>query len=215
MWFCALFIRTLSSRRLRLDQSETEGLTVLLVCPRRYGDARGWFSETYNHTRFAAWGIDVTFIQDNHALSPVAGTLRGIHFQNSPCAQSKLIRCVRGAIFDVAVDLRRQSPTYGQWVAAELSAENGDQLFVPAGYGHAYLTLTPDCEVVYKVDAHYAPQADGGVIWNDPQIGIVWPDGGDAPLLSEKDQRLPRLADAMFDFAYDGKPLLPLVRIEQ
>ncbi len=190
-------------------------LSVLLVRPRRYGDARGWFSESWNAARFADWGIDVSFCQDNHSLSSLGGTLRGLHFQTPPNAQAKLVRCTRGAIFDIAVDIRKASPTYRQWVSAELSAENGDQLFIPAGYAHGFLTLTPDTEVMYKVDAHYAPEADGGIIWNDPALGIDWPLAGAAPLLSDKDAVLPALADAQADFAYDGRPLLPLVRIEQ
>jgi dTDP-4-dehydrorhamnose 3,5-epimerase len=190
-------------------------LSVLLVRPRRFGDARGWFSESWNAERFSGWGIDVAFCQDNHSLSAASGTLRGLHFQASPYAQAKLVRCTRGAIFDVAVDIRKQSPTYRQWVSAELSAENGDQLFIPAGFAHGFLTLTPDTEVMYKVDAHYAPEADGGIIWNDPALGIDWPLSGALPLLSDKDAGLPFLADTQTDFAYDGRPLLPLVRIQQ
>jgi dTDP-4-dehydrorhamnose 3,5-epimerase len=187
----------------------------LLVRPRRFGDARGWFSESWNASRFADWGIDGSFCQDNHSLSSLAGTLRGLHFQTPPHAQAKLVRCTRGAIFDVAVDIRKGSPTYHQWVSAELSADNGDQLFIPAGYAHGFLTLTPDTEVMYKVNAHYAPEADGGIIWNDPTLGIDWPLSGAVPLLSDKDAVLPALAGAQADFAYDGRPLLPLIRIEQ
>ncbi len=190
-------------------------MPVLLVRPRRFADARGWFTESWNAPRFSAWGIDVAFVQDNHALSHAAGTLRGLHFQKPPFSQAKLVRCTRGAIFDVAVDIRAASPTYRQWVGAELSAENGDQLFVPAGFAHGYLTLTPDCEVMYKVDAPYAPQADAGIIWNDPDIGIDWPDVNGAPLLSDKDMILPHLSMIEVDFPYDGRPLQPLVRIEQ
>jgi dTDP-4-dehydrorhamnose 3,5-epimerase len=190
-------------------------LSVLLVRPRRFSDARGWFSESWNAARFAGWGIDTAFCQDNHSLSAASGTLRGLHFQTPPHAQAKLVRCTRGAIFDVAVDIRKESPTYRQWVSAELSAENGDQLFIPAGYAHGFLTLTPDTEVMYKVDAHYAPEADGGIIWNDPALDIDWPLSDASPLLSDKDAILPLLANAHADFAYDGRPLLPLVRIEQ
>ena len=190
-------------------------MSVKLVRPRRFADARGWFSESWNAARFGNWGIDVGFVQDNHALSHATGTLRGLHFQTPPFAQAKLIRCTRGAIFDVAVDIRAASPTYRQWVSAELSEENSDQLFVPAGYAHGYLTLTPDCEVMYKVDAPYAPQADGGVIWNDASIAIDWPLDGATPLLSDKDALLPMLDAIQVDFAYDGNPLLPLNRIEQ
>jgi dTDP-4-dehydrorhamnose 3,5-epimerase len=201
---------------IRVEGSAKErSLPVLLVCPRRFADARGWFSESWSAPRFSAWGIDVAFVQDNHALSFAAGTLRGLHFQKPPFAQAKLIRCTRGAIFDVAVDIRPTSPTYRQWAGAELSAENGDQLFVPAGFAHGYLTLTPDCEVMYKVDTLYTPQADAGFIWDDPDVGIAWPEGVGAPLLSDKDSVLPPLSALNVDFPYDGRPLQPLVRVAQ
>lgn len=191
-------------------------MSVLLVRPRRFRDARGWFSESWNADRFAGWGIDAAFVQDNHSYSAPAFTLRGLHFQTPPHAQAKLVRCTRGAIFDVAVDVRPDSPTYRRWVAAELSAETGDQLFIPAGFAHGFLTLTPDCEVMYKVDAPYAPAADGGIAWDDPDIAIDWPlPAGAQPLLSDKDAALPRLAALTSPFAYDGKPLVPLVRIDQ
>lgn len=190
-------------------------MTVLLVRPRRFADSRGWFVESWNHERFAGWGVDVNFCQDNHSLSKPAGVLRGLHFQRAPFAQSKLVRVLKGRIFDVAVDLRVASPTYKQWVAAELSAETGDQLFIPAGYAHGFLTLEPDCEVAYKVDAPYAPEADGGIIWNDPEIAIDWPLDGQAPLLSDKDASLPPLSAVDVDFAYDGNPIKKLERIEQ
>ena len=190
-------------------------MTVLLVRPRRFSDSRGWFTESWNQTRFESWGITGSFCQDNHSLSRQAGTLRGLHFQTPPFAQAKLVRCVRGAIFDVAVDLRSASPTYKHWVAAELSAESGDQLFIPAGYAHGFMTLAADCEVMYKVDAPYAPQADGGVIWDDAEIGIDWPKDYGTPLLSDKDMALPKFATLDIDFAYDGRPLLSLERIMQ
>lgn len=185
----------------------------ILLTPRRFGDDRGWFSETYHEQRFRDLGVAAAFVQDNHSYSKQAGTIRGIHFQRPPHAQAKLVRCVRGRIFDVAVDLRPASPTFGQHVAAELSADNGHQLFVPAGFGHAFMTLVEDCEVVYKVDAYYAPETEGGVRWDDPAIAIDWPVIGgvaDVPMLSPKDAVLPLLADAAFDFAYDGTPLAPL-----
>jgi dTDP-4-dehydrorhamnose 3,5-epimerase len=190
-------------------------LTVLLVRPRRFADSRGWFVESWNADRFKGWGIDVAFCQDNHSLSQPAGVLRGLHFQREPNAQSKLVRCLRGRIFDVAVDLRRASPTYKQWVGAELTAENSDQLFIPAGYAHGFLTLEENCEVAYKVDAPYAPESDGGVMWNDVDLGIIWPLDGVQPLLSDKDAVLPSLSALDVDFPYDGKPLKPLSRIEQ
>lgn len=185
-------------------------MVVKVFKGRRFEDSRGWFSETWNAARMAGVGINCDFCQDNHSLSRQAGTLRGLHFQRQPFAQAKLVRCPKGRIFDVAVDLRSQSPTYKRWVGVELSAEAGNQLFIPAGFAHGFLTLEPDCEVMYKVDAYYAPEADGGVAWNDPALAIDWPLGGLTPLLSDKDNALPQVAKAQFDFAYDGNPLLPL-----
>ena len=184
-------------------------MPVLLIRPKRHGDARGWFTETYNRDMFAKLGIECTFVQDNHSLSAPAYTLRGLHFQTPPRAQDKLVRCIRGRIFDVAVDLRRGSPTYGQWVGAELSAENGHQLFVPVGFAHGFLTLEPDCEVVYKCSDTYAPDHDGGIAWNS--VGIDWPlPAGVTPELSAKDQVQPTLAAFDSPFPYDGRPLAPL-----
>lgn len=182
---------------------------VQLIRPRRHGDARGWFTEVYNRDTFAALGITCEFVQDNHSLSAPAFTLRGLHFQTPPAGQDKLVRCIRGRIFDVAVDVRRGSPTYGRWVGAELSAENGHQLFVPVGFAHGFLTLEPDCEVSYKCSALYAPASDGGIAWDS--AGIDWPiPAGTAPELSPKDAALPALADFDSPFAYDGRPLEPL-----
>jgi dTDP-4-dehydrorhamnose 3,5-epimerase len=155
-------------------------------------------------------GVDVAFVQDNHSLSRPPWVLRGLHFQTPPRAQDKLVRCLKGRIWDVAVDVRSGSPTYGRWVGAELSEENGCQLFVPVGFAHAFLTLTPDAEVAYKVSAPYAPECDGGLIWNDPTIDIAWPLAGNTPVLSEKDAGLPRLTDWTSPFPYDGDPLSPL-----
>lgn len=182
-------------------------MPVIRITPKRFQDARGWFSETWQRDRFAAAGIDVDFVQDNHSYSIPAGTLRGIHFQTPPFAQAKLVRCLRGRIWDVAVDLRVGSPDYGKWVSAELTAERGEQLFIPSGFGHAFLTLEPDTEVAYKVDAFYAPDCDGGIAWDDPDLAIDWPLAGPAPELSEKDAKLPRLTDFTSPFAYDGRPL--------
>ena len=182
-------------------------MAVVRITPRRFEDARGWFSETYRRDRFAAAGIEPEFVQDNQSLSRPAGTLRGIHFQTPPFAQAKLVRCLRGRIWDVAVDLRSGSPTYGQWVAAELTAARGEQLYIPAGFGHAFLTLEPDTEVAYKVDAFYAPECDAGLAWNDPDLAIAWPLPGAAPELSDKDSRLPALKDFVSAFPYDGCPL--------
>ncbi|WP_242097957.1 dTDP-4-dehydrorhamnose 3,5-epimerase [Sphingomonas sp. CROZ-RG-20F-R02-07] len=184
---------------------------VQLIAPKRFGDARGWFTEVYSVPAFAARGIACTFVQDNHSLSVPAFTLRGLHFQTPPRGQDKLVRCIRGRIFDVAVDVRRGSPTYGEWVGAELSAENGHQLFIPVGFAHGFLTLEPDCEVAYKCSDTYAPEQDGGIRWDDPAIGIAWPiPAGIAPELSTKDKVQPRLADFDSPFVYDARPLTPL-----
>lgn len=183
--------------------------SVQLIHPKRHGDSRGWFTEVYSVPAFSALGISETFVQDNHSLSAPAFTLRGLHFQSPPRGQAKLIRCIRGRIFDVAVDVRRGSPTYGQWAGTELSAENGHQLFVPIGFAHGFLTLEPDCEVTYKCSDTYAPDADGGIAWDS--VGIDWPiPAGVALELSDKDKRLPTLADFDSPFAYDSRPLEPL-----
>lgn len=186
---------------------------VFLIHPKRFGDSRGWFTEVYSEKRFCEIGINCRFVQDNHSLSVPAGTVRGLHFQTPPFAQAKLVRCIRGRIFDVAVDLRKGSPTYGKWVGAELSAKNGDQLFIPIGFGHGFVTLTDDTEVTYKVSELYAPAHDGGVLWNDPQIALDWrlPDGV-VPTLSPKDERQPLLAHFDSPFAYDGT-LMQLVEV--
>lgn len=184
---------------------------VQLITPTRFGDARGWFTEVYSEGAFAKRGIDCRFVQDNHSLSVAVHTLRGLHFQTPPFGQDKLVRCIRGAIYDVAVDVRASSPTYGKWVGAVLSAENGNQLFVPVGFAHAFLTIEPDSEVSYKCSNVYAPACDGGIRWNDPTIGIEWPmDGASPPELSAKDAVLPLLADFSSPFPYDGRPLAPL-----
>ncbi len=168
---------------------------VLLLTPPRFRDPRGFFSETWNQTRFADAGIAGPFIQDNHALSNGRGVVRGLHCQIGPNAQGKLVRVVRGAIWDVAVDVRRDSPTYGQHAAAELSAENWSQLWCPPGFLHGYCTLTRDTEVIYKVTAPYDRAAERGVIWNDPDLKLPWPIAAGEALLSDKDLVLPRLKD--------------------
>lgn len=185
-------------------------MPVVQIIPQCFADSRGWFMETWNDDRFQKLGVKAQFCQDNQSVSKKAGTIRGLHFQRSPYAQAKLVRCLKGRIFDVAVDLRRESPTFKNWVGIELSAEQGNQLFVPAGFGHAFLTLEDDCHVAYKVDAYYAPQADGGVRWDDSELTIDWPMAGTAPILSDKDASLPFLADSDFDFPYDGNPLVSL-----
>jgi dTDP-4-dehydrorhamnose 3,5-epimerase len=163
---------------------------VVILTPRRFGDARGWFMETWNATVMAGLGLDLAFVQDNHSHSAEAGTLRGLHYQRPPHAQAKLVRCSRGAIFDVAVDVRIGSPFYGQWVGVDLTAENGRQLLIPAGFLHGFVTRAPDTEVQYKCSDVYAPDCDGGVRWDDPMLGIDW--GLTAPpVLSEKDANAP------------------------
>lgn len=185
-------------------------MTLILLKTKRFADERGWFSETWSRSRCAERGIINDFCQDNHSYSRHAGTLRGIHFQRPPFAQAKLVRCIRGRIFDIAVDLRRESPTFGRWLGVTLDAHDGNQLLIPAGYGHAFLTLESDCEVSYKVDNPYAATADGGVAWNDEDIAVDWPAGawtGDGPVLSAKDAALPGLGGIDFSFAYDGHPM--------
>jgi dTDP-4-dehydrorhamnose 3,5-epimerase len=167
---------------------------VLLITPRRHGDARGWFAETWSRQNLAEAGVEADFVQDNQAYNARKGTVRGLHFQQAPHPQAKLVRVVRGAIYDVAVDVRPGSPTFGRWVGAELTAAGGEQLFVPRGFAHGYCTLTDDCELLYKVDGLYAPQTEGGVAWNDPDLGIDWPLAGEA-VLSDKDKALPTLKD--------------------
>ena len=168
---------------------------VKLLTPRVFADGRGWFSETWNARTLAIVGIEATFVQDNQAFSAAAGTVRGLHFQRAPHAQDKLVRVLAGAVLDVAVDIRPGSPTFGQHVAVELSAENHRQLWVPKGFAHGYRTLTPDTVMAYKVTAFYAPAADAGILWNDPDLAIDWGPDAAAALLSDKDQRMPRLRE--------------------
>jgi len=177
---------------------------VLIVTPARHGDHRGFFSESWNRARMAEAGIDIDFVQDNHSFSTRKGTLRGLHFQSPPHAQDKLVRCGRGRLFDVAVDIRRGSPTYGKWAGEELSFENGKQLLVPKGFLHGFLTLEPDTEIVYKCSDYYAPDCDGAVRYDDPGIAIDWPLDGGAPVLSDKDAAAPLLAGFDTPFTYGG-----------
>lgn len=168
---------------------------VKLLKPRVFADSRGWFSETWNRRTLAAAGIEVDFVQDNHAFSVAVDTVRGLHFQRAPYDQDKLIRVVSGAILDVAVDIRPGSPSYGRHIARELTAESHEQLWVPKGFAHGYRTLVRGTEVAYKVTAHYAPEADGGILWSDPELGIDWGLDLDRALVSDKDLRLPRLSE--------------------
>ena len=177
---------------------------VLLLTPPRFADNRGFFSETFSAKREAAAGIAGPFVQDNHSLSVPRGTVRGLHLQLAPYAQGKLVRCVRGAIWDVAVDVRHGSPSFGRHVAAVLSAENWCQLWVPAGFLHGFCTLEPETEVIYKVTADYDRASERGVVWDDPDLALPWPVAAGKAVLSDKDLVLPRLRDCPPWFAYLG-----------
>jgi dTDP-4-dehydrorhamnose 3,5-epimerase len=174
---------------------------VVLVEPKRFGDARGYFTETYKKQAFTDAGLSIDFVQDNESLSREVGVLRGLHFQTPPFAQAKLVRVVRGAIFDVAVDIRKGSPSFGKWVSATLTGENGHQLLVPHGFAHGFCTLEADTVVAYKVDAPYSQPHDAGILWNDPALGIEWPVDEARIVLSDKDRVQPRLADYATPFA--------------
>ena len=167
---------------------------VKVLVPGRFCDGRGFFSEVYSRKALSESGIDIDFVQDNHSRSAERGTVRGLHFQIPPHAQDKLVRVVRGSVFDVAVDLRRSSPTYGRHVSVVLSAEAGNQVLVPVGFAHGFMTLEPDTEIVYKVSDYYAPNHDQGLLWNDPELGIRWPVSEEEVVLSDKDRRQPKFA---------------------
>lgn len=173
---------------------------IKIIRPAKFEDPRGFFSESYNAKAFAEAGIDLNFVQDNHSGSVAAGTVRGLHFQIPPYAQDKLIRVIKGRILDVAVDLRRSSATFGKWVATELRAADLTQMFIPVGFAHAYCTLEPNTEVLYKVSNYYSAAHEFGVRWNDPDVGIRWPVEEAAAILSDKDKRLPLLRDAQHLF---------------
>ena len=177
-------------------KTEIEGLVI--VEPKVFGDHRGFFMESWSERAFAEAGLNYTFVQDNHSSSTVKGTLRGIHFQRGDKAQAKLVRCVRGRVLDVAVDLRPGSPTYKKWVAVELSEENKRMVMIPRGFGHGFVTLTDKVEFLYKADNPYAPESEGGIRWNDPELNIDW--GLQNPVLSDKDKVNPFLKDAVTDY---------------
>ena len=181
---------------------------VLRLIPRKFEDERGWFMETWSARGLAALGVMDRFVQDNQSMSVQVGTVRGIHFQNPPHAQAKLVRCVRGAVMDYAVDLRRASPTYGRWVSAKLTAQGAEQLYIPIGFGHAFVTLEPSAEVAYKVSDIYAPDCEAGIRWDDPVIAIDWPLPSGGAMLSGKDQGLPDLSGFDSPFEYDGRSLV-------
>ena len=180
---------------------ETEIPGVLVIEPDVFGDHRGWFCETWNRQKLHDAGIDADFVQDNQSYTKAKGTLRGLHFQQNPMSQAKLVRVVRGAVLDVAVDLRKGSPTYLKHVGVELSAENKRQFFIPKGFAHGFLTLTDDVEFVYKVDAPYAPDCDRSVRFDDPEIGVDWP--CEEPILSDKDKKAPLLRDSDCNFIFE------------
>lgn len=175
---------------------------VLLVQPRKFADHRGYFVETFSRREFAGLGMANDFVQDNQSFSRRQGTVRGLHFQLPPHPQAKLVRVLKGAVYDVAVDLRSGSPTFGRWCGVTLTSEKGDQLFVPRGFAHAFCTLEANTEVAYKVDAYFAPECDAGLIWDDPDIGIDWPIPANEAVLSEKDTKLSRLAEFQSPFIY-------------
>ncbi len=186
-------------------QIEATGIPgVLILTPRRYGDDRGYFSETWNRRALAEAGVAVDWVQDNQSLSRRAGTVRGLHYQAPPHAQAKLVRVLAGCILDVAVDARRGSAHFGRWVGVELSAGNGRQLLIPAGFLHGFVTREPDTVVFYKCSDYYAPAADGAVAWDDPDLGIDWGIGVGAAVLSAKDAAAPRWADWQSPFATEG-----------
>jgi dTDP-4-dehydrorhamnose 3,5-epimerase len=179
---------------------------VKMIKPPIFRDERGFFSETYNSAALSSVGIDANFVQDNHSFSRAKGVIRGLHYQVAPREQGKLVRVVRGSIFDVAVDIRQGSPHFGQHVAVTLSAENWSQLWIPVGFAHGFCTLEPDTEVIYKVTDFYAPECDRGIAFDDPALGIAWPVSADAALLSEKDRKHPTLAELDKQFVFGGSP---------
>ncbi len=187
---------------MKVEKTKLDG--VLVLTPRRFGDARGFFCESWNKARMADAGIELDFVQDNHSLSATRGTVRGLHFQSPPHAQAKLVRCGRGALLDVAVDIRVGSPTFGQWVAEELSAENGRQLLVPVGFAHGFVTLTEDTEIIYKCTDYYAPDCDRAIRFDDPDIGVEWGVTRADTVLSDKDASAPALADLDNPFQWEG-----------
>lgn len=186
-------------KTMQIEETKLPGVKILT--PKRFGDDRGFFSESWNRKVLAEQGITLDFVQDNHSMSAQVGTIRGLHFQSPPAAQDKLVRCGQGALFDVAVDIRKGSPTYGQWVGVELTAENGKQLLVPKGFLHGFVTRAPNTEICYKCTDYYAPECDGAVRWDS--CGIAWEFDGD-PVLSPKDAAAPALADFDSPFVWEG-----------
>lgn len=187
---------------MQIERTKLDG--VVIVTPRRFPDPRGYFSESWNKRQMVELGLDHDCVQDNHSMSHQPCTLRGLHYQRPPHAQTKLVRCGRGVLFDVAVDIRNGSPTYGQWVGVELSEQNGRQLFIPAGFLHGFVTRTPNTEVIYKCSNYYAPECDGAIRYDCPFIGIDWGLGETAPALSEKDAAAPTLSGFDSPFVYEA-----------
>ncbi|RFU13051.1 dTDP-4-dehydrorhamnose 3,5-epimerase [Rhodobacteraceae bacterium W635] len=185
---------------MQIERTDIPDLVILT--PRRFGDARGFFSESWNNRVMADHGLDYNFVQDNHSLSAQVGTVRGLHFQAPPHAQAKLVRCGRGRLFDVAVDIRKGSPTFGKWVGVELSFENGKQLMIPAGFLHGFVTREPDTEIIYKCTDYYAPETDGAIRFDDPDIAIDW-GLDDAAILSDKDAAAPLMRDFDSPFSWE------------
>lgn len=177
---------------------ETEIKDLYMIEPQVFGDSRGWFMESWSQKKMEEKGLFYNFVQDSHSFSEKKGTLRGLHFQKGSSSQAKLVRCVRGAVFDVAVDLRKNSKTYKKWVGCILSEENKKQFLIPRGFAHGFLTLTDNVEFVYKADNYYDPQADRNIIWNDEEINVDW--GIENPILSEKDKKAPKLSESDVDF---------------
>ncbi len=179
---------------------KTDVLDVYILEPRVFGDNRGWFMESWSEKKMEDAGLHYKWVQDNHSFSATKGTLRGLHFQKGDAAQAKLVRCAKGAVLDVAVDMREGSPTYKKWVAVELSAENHRQLLIPRGFLHGFVTLTDDVEFLYKADNLYSAENDRNILWNDPEIGVEW--GIENPIVSDKDAKAPTLAESDIDFKY-------------
>lgn len=189
-----------------MQVTKTKLNDVYIIEPRVFGDHRGWFMESYSKEKLAEFGIACEFVQDNQSFSAQKGTLRGLHFQLNPKAQAKIIRCTKGAILDVAVDIRSGSPMYKKWVAVELSAENKKQIFIPQGFAHGFLTVTDNVEVQYKADQYYAPELEGSILYKDPEIGVNWGDGDF--ILSDKDKKAPLFKERTdLNFVYQGEKL--------
>lgn len=186
-----------------VERTPLEGL--FLLTPRRFADERGFFAETYSARLLARSGFEPRFVQDNHSLSRKTNTVRGLHFQAPPHAQAKLVRCGRGALFDVAVDIRIGSATFGQWFGADLTFENGRQMYIPAGFAHGFLTREPDTEIIYKCSDYYAPETEGSLRYDDPRIGIDWGLKGASPIVSEKDEMAGTISDFESPFVYEKK----------